>query len=559
MTTSSANNSVFRGFFEKQKLTGPNFIDWYRQLRIVLSIEDKLNYLEQPIPPALVAPVDSVFPASRAGASSDYERFSLLQAGRRAIKRLGHPITLSLGVSLILIGLRKEYDGFVPNYNMHKMGKIVNELHAMLKLHEQTLPKNNAPALNVIRTGKVQKASGAGGSGIFIIELNTILNRSWIYDTGCGIDMSKITKKRPKPDKNEHEIMKSIQKPDPKTFLCTKVKSSPNSQKPKSPTKEEQAAQIFTPYWNFSMINDNEEHSIQYKEYLKNSSNAIAPVLPTKEPEYSLSMGYEHLSTISKTESDEVIKSSVKNLLQIPSEYEVTSDDESDDDESLSNENVSMENFKSYSNPFFDDEEINSNKIDPHYFNAESDLIESLSNRDTLFDSSPKFDYLEEFSDELMPTSIVNKERIESDDYDSERDIHFLEELLVNDSIPLPENESSNFDHHDDTLFPRPPSKPLDVEFFFDFKPNSGELISVVMNNIYELNDEKCFDPGGSEIDVFANVEDDDYFPFIFSIRIFLSYLTYLEVSPLLLSTGSEDTIFNPGSGISSGWNFHVL
>ncbi|GJZ94962.1 hypothetical protein Tco_0667165 [Tanacetum coccineum] len=56
MTTSSAINSVFRGFFEKQKLTGPNFIDWYRQLRIVLSIEDKLNYLEQPLPPAPVAP-----------------------------------------------------------------------------------------------------------------------------------------------------------------------------------------------------------------------------------------------------------------------------------------------------------------------------------------------------------------------------------------------------------------------------------------------------------------------------------------------------------------------
>ncbi|GJY08993.1 hypothetical protein Tco_0377178, partial [Tanacetum coccineum] len=55
MIASSANNSAFRGFFEKQKLTGPNFIDWYRQLRIVLSIEDKLNYLEQPLPPALVA------------------------------------------------------------------------------------------------------------------------------------------------------------------------------------------------------------------------------------------------------------------------------------------------------------------------------------------------------------------------------------------------------------------------------------------------------------------------------------------------------------------------
>ncbi|GKE56039.1 hypothetical protein Tco_1495224, partial [Tanacetum coccineum] len=55
MTTSSANNLVFRGIYEKQKLAGPNFIDWYRQLRIVLSIEDKLNYLKQSLPPAPVA------------------------------------------------------------------------------------------------------------------------------------------------------------------------------------------------------------------------------------------------------------------------------------------------------------------------------------------------------------------------------------------------------------------------------------------------------------------------------------------------------------------------
>nr|GEZ93397.1 hypothetical protein [Tanacetum cinerariifolium] len=70
-----------------------------------------------------------------------------------------------------------------------------------------------------------------------------------------------------------------------------------------------------------------------------------------------------------------------------------------------------MENFKTYSNPLFDDEEIISNKIHPLYFNAESNLIKSLPNRDTLFDSSPKFDYLEEFSIELMPTSIINEEQ----------------------------------------------------------------------------------------------------------------------------------------------------
>nr|GEW52529.1 reverse transcriptase domain-containing protein [Tanacetum cinerariifolium] len=47
---------------------------------------------------------------------------------------------------------------FVQNYNMHGIGKTVNELHAMLKLHEETMPKKDAnPALHVIRAGRVQK------------------------------------------------------------------------------------------------------------------------------------------------------------------------------------------------------------------------------------------------------------------------------------------------------------------------------------------------------------------------------------------------------------------
>nr|GEW44234.1 hypothetical protein [Tanacetum cinerariifolium] len=317
----------------------------------------------------------------------------------------------------------------------------------------------------------------------------------------------------------------------------------------------------------------------------KNSSNAITPVLPTEEPEYFLSIGYEHLNTIPETESDKVIKSSAKNLLPIPSEYEVTFDDKSEfdvpvkdesslifttfsnplfddnddftssDDESLFDKDVPMEDFKFYSKPLFDDDEINSDKLDLHYFNVESDFVKSLSNHDTLIDSSLKFDYLEEFSSALMPTSIVDKESImrEHEEYislmeklfsinsvacslenfhantiietlptspisvEDKGDIHFLEGLLVNDSISITENESSDFDHQDDPSFPRPPSKPPDVESFFDLEPNSGEVISAVMNNIDELNEDECFDPG-CEINVFANAKDDDYFPLIFFI-----------------------------------------
>nr|GFA75525.1 hypothetical protein [Tanacetum cinerariifolium] len=50
-------------------------------------------------------------------------------------------------------------------------------------------------------------------------------------------------------------------------------------------------------------------------------NSAITPVLSTEETDNSLSMGDEHLDTISATESDEVIKSSVENLVPIPSKF----------------------------------------------------------------------------------------------------------------------------------------------------------------------------------------------------------------------------------------------
>ncbi|GKD43591.1 hypothetical protein Tco_1268236, partial [Tanacetum coccineum] len=51
----------------------------------------------------------------------------------------------------------------------------------------------------------------------------------------------------------------------------------------------------------------------------------ITTVLPTMEPEDSLIIGNEHLSTILEKESDEFIKSSVEDLVLIPSESEDTS------------------------------------------------------------------------------------------------------------------------------------------------------------------------------------------------------------------------------------------
>nr|GEX33024.1 hypothetical protein [Tanacetum cinerariifolium] len=104
-------------------------------------------------------------------------------------------------------------------------------------------------------------------------------------------------------------------------------------------------------------------------------------------------------------------------------------------------------------------------------------------------------------------------------DIDLEEEIRLVENLLYDNSSPRPPKELN-----DDLSFPRPPPEPPNVEFFFDFELDSGELISVVMNNIDELNEDDCFDPGGGVKTPFLTL-----------------------ASPLR------------ASGISSGWNFHVL
>nr|GFD30465.1 hypothetical protein [Tanacetum cinerariifolium] len=74
--------------------------------------------------------------------------------------------------------------------------------------------------------------------------------------------------------------------------------------------EEEQAASAR--YWKIPACCDDDD------DY----DSGITPILSTEEPIDSLSMGDEHPDTIPATESDEVIKSGVENLVPIPSESE---------------------------------------------------------------------------------------------------------------------------------------------------------------------------------------------------------------------------------------------
>nr|GEV98019.1 hypothetical protein [Tanacetum cinerariifolium] len=224
---------------------------------------------------------------------------------------------------------------------------------------------------------------------------------------------------------------------------------------------------------------------------------------PPQEPKDSLIIGDEHLDNIPEKEPDDFIKHSVKNLVPNPSEskdlsnigseYDVPVCDDftnfsnylfdadkffsSSDDASFSDEDIPKE---IYSNPLFD-EEIISFKINPHHFNADSDLIESFLNRDTSIVSSPKFDsLLEEFSGELIFLK-ATPPGIDEADCDPEEDIHLVERLLYNNSSPRPPEEF-NSKNSNDVIESFSPS-PIPVE---DSDSLKGPLTAKVVGNISE-------------------------------------------------------------------------
>ncbi|GJR45947.1 hypothetical protein Tco_1314050 [Tanacetum coccineum] len=237
---------------------------------------------------------------------------------------------------------------------------------------------------------------------------------------------------------------------------------------------------------------DYEERSIPLRDIISKlpPSIAITPVLPTLEPEDSLIMGNEELSTIPEKESDEFIKSSVDDLVPITSESEDTSESDSDcdlpsydnfspinvseeksvtfsnplfdsnndftssDDESLSDKDVPKDNVKIYSNPLFEfDDEYISSDVNPLL----DEMLKNIESKDSYVSNldepallvTPLFDDNEDEcfnpgGDEIEAclTSDSIPPRIDGADFDPEGDILLLEKLLNDDPLsPLPLKE----------------------------------------------------------------------------------------------------------------------
>nr|GEV81224.1 hypothetical protein [Tanacetum cinerariifolium] len=179
--------------------------------------------------------------------------------------------------------------------------------------------------------------------------------------------------------------------------------------------------------------------------------HAVAPILSTKEPEYSPSMGYEHSNTTPKMESNEIIKSGVEELLPILSENEVTLEDKRECDVPVcENSPICYDNSEIFfdsnndddisidDDDFEDIEYVEASLSDPEIVSVEEENVvhqekeeERLINvvKNDISDESTNDPLLEE-ADLFLASDNSIPPGIENFGDDSKGDIHFLEALF---------------------------------------------------------------------------------------------------------------------------------
>ncbi|GJV15386.1 hypothetical protein Tco_1360709 [Tanacetum coccineum] len=333
---------------------------------------------------------------------------------------------------------------------------------------------------------------------------------------------------------------------------------------------EEQAA--FTPYWKFLIFyDDDDEYTIQYRKYLENSSNAITLDLPTEEPDNSLSMGDEHLSTIPEIESDEVIKFSVEDLVLIPSESEGIFDDTCDvpfcdNSPPLDVLNDHFEIFFDFNDDCTSSDEDSFEDID--YVEAsppDSELVileESFSpfpilveDSDSFFEKSdtslsysdnslPEFKTFSDHIEETSSGSTTTHADISLPEYDS---FHFeiksdqgeLTRVVVED---ISDNSTRELCVYVPNVLPPHPTLMLDSDFIPSYD-SLGSDLEVSFPPISDIEKNKIFDPG-----IFFEVQSKRFLSRdTFSISFIHNPFCPVIETLLLFSFENEDKVFNPG------------
>nr|GEU38768.1 hypothetical protein [Tanacetum cinerariifolium] len=258
------------------------------------------------------------------------------------------------------------------------------------------------------------------------------------------------------------------------------------------------------------------------------------PSLSIEEPDKSLSMGDEHLDTILVTELDEFIKSSVENLIPIPSESEGIPDNMCDVSfttilclSTFQKINLRISPMLTMNFLRLIPSLLTTSKISSGSTATHSDI--SLPEYEVLYD-----DHVKEISSGSTTT------HSDSFLYDS-----FIFDLSIN---PFPPADSSDFYEFADELIYNISPPEYDC-FFFKIEPNSGDFTMDVVEDISATKVPRVHNALPTHPTLQLNMEfklsSESLFTYV--VWIFLPFLLYSVAPQYLLSFGNEDTIFDLG------------
>nr|GEX69839.1 hypothetical protein [Tanacetum cinerariifolium] len=267
--------------------------------------------------------------------------------------------------------------------------------------------------------------------------------------------------------------------------------------------REELAVYINTPSWDRPTIcyDDDEEYAI-----------AVTPSLSTAEPDNSLSMGDEHLDTVSATKSDEFIKSSVKSLVPNPSESEGIPDNMCDvpfhdnsppldvlkyqfedfsdsnyDSTSLDDDSFSIDNIEYVETSPPDSELVSSEVMEiviPEVGGIDDDILLTIKDdtlREKLLNVNLLIANIEPLNDNPTLSSDFMTNGSTTTYSDSSLYDSFIFDLSIN---PFPPADRSDFYEFADELTHIIYSPEYNC-FCFKIEPNSGDFTMDVVENIF--------------------------------------------------------------------------
>nr|GEW30826.1 hypothetical protein [Tanacetum cinerariifolium] len=348
---------------------------------------------------------------------------------------------------------------------------------------------------------------------------------------------------------------------------------------------EERAANINTQPFQYSFIHQppQEEISVEFLTVPFQSH----PVLSTEEPDNSLSMGDEHLDTIPAMESDEVIKSSVENLVPILSESEGIPDNMCDvpfHDNSPPFD-ISKDKFVDFSesnddstsiddNSFFIDdiEYVEASPLDSELVSLKSSstslnfLLEETNNFDNSLPESETFCFNQEESSSGSTTTRSDYYLLDYEAFYNNhvkeglvvavplliliflfminsslifRSIHFLLSIGVTFIMrSLPMSSLTSYLHRSMIVSP------------LRMNPTRGDFIMDVVEDIFPTREPRVHVhnvlPTHPTLQLNLDFILSSESLFAYVVWIFLSFLSYSVAPQYLLSFENEDTIFDP-------------